>query len=207
MKRKGLLLVVSGPSGVGKGTICKALLKLRDDIHISVSVTTRPPRNGEKEGVNYFFKSQSEFEDMIQRGELLEYAKVYDNYYGTPKAFVMEQLEKGIDVLLEIDIQGALQVKGQYPEGVFVFILPPSMEELRNRIIGRGTETAEAIDKRFTAAYNEIDLLENYDYYVFNDRVDLATARLISIVEAERLRILPRFINELIREFKEESLC
>ena len=205
MKRKGLLLVVSGPSGVGKGTICKALMKLREDIVLSISMTTRAPRTGEVEGVNYFFTNREAFEGMIERGALLEYAKVYDNYYGTPKAFVMEQLEKGVDVLLEIDIQGALQVKAQYPEGIFIFILPPTMEELRNRIIGRGTETAEAIDKRFTAAYNEIDLIENYNYYIFNDRVDLATARLISIIEAERLRIRPQSVKELIREIKEES--
>ena len=205
MKRKGLLLVVSGPSGVGKGTICKALMKLREDIVLSISMTTRAPRTGEVEGVNYFFTNREAFEGMIERGALLEYAKVYDNYYGTPKAFVMEQLEKGVDVLLEIDIQGALQVKAQYPEGIFIFILPPTMAELRNRIIGRGTETAEAIDKRFTAAYNEIDLIENYNYYIFNDRVDLATARLISIIEAERLRIRPQSVKELIREIKEES--
>lgn len=207
MKRKGLLLVVSGPSGVGKGTICKALMKLREDIGLSISMTTRAPRAGEVEGVNYFFTNRDAFESMIQSGELLEYAKVYDNYYGTPKAFVMEQLEKGVDVLLEIDIQGALQVKEQYPEGVFVFILPPTMEELKNRIVGRGTESAEAIDKRFTAAYNEIDLMENYNYYIFNDRVDLATARLISIIEAERLRIRPQSAKELIRAIKEESKC
>ncbi len=204
MKRRGLLLVVSGPSGVGKGTICKALMKLREDIVLSISMTTRPPRPGETEGVNYFFTNHEGFESMIENGELLEYAKVYDNYYGTPKAFVMEQLEKGMDVLLEIDIQGALKVKEQYPEGVFIFILPPTMEELRNRIVGRGTETPEAIDKRFTAAYNEIDLMENYNYFIFNDRVDLATTRLISIIEAERLRIRPKFVKTLIREIKEE---
>lgn len=204
MKRRGLLLVVSGPSGVGKGTICKALMKLREDIVLSISMTTRPPRPGETEGVNYFFTNHQGFESMIENGELLEYAKVYDNYYGTPKAFVMEQLEKGMDVLLEIDIQGALKVKEQYPEGVFIFILPPTMEELRNRIVGRGTETPEAIDKRFTAAYNEIDLMENYNYFIFNDRVDLATTRLISIIEAERLRIRPKFVKTLIREIKEE---
>lgn len=204
MMRRGLLLVVSGPSGVGKGTICKALMKLREDIVLSVSMTTRAPRVGETEGVNYFFTDHETFEGMIEKGELLEFAKVYDNYYGTPKAFVMEQLEKGMDVLLEIDIQGALKVKEQYPEGVFIFILPPTMEELRNRIVGRGTETPEAIDKRFTAAYNEIDLMEKYNYFIFNDRVDLATTRLISIIEAERLRIRPKFVKTLIREIKEE---
>lgn len=204
MRRKGMLLVVSGPSGVGKGTICKALLKLREDIRLSVSMTTRQPRAGEIDGVNYHFTSSEKFESMILHGELLEHAKVYDNCYGTPKAFVMKQLNEGEDVLLEIDIQGALQVKKQYPEGVFVFVLPPSMEELRNRIVGRGTETAEVIDKRFTSAYNEIDLIENYDYCVVNDRVDFATEKLIHIIEAERLRIMPHYVKALIRDIKEE---
>lgn len=205
MIKKGLLLVVSGPSGVGKGTICKALLRKRDNIKLSVSMTTRQPRQGEVEGVNYCFTDVENFETMIQQGELLEFAKVYDNYYGTPKDFVMRQLANGEDVLLEIDIQGALKVKEQYPEGVYIFILPPSMDELRTRIVGRGTETNEVIDKRFMCAYNEIDSIANYDYCVVNDQVELATNRLISIIEAEHLRILPHYVKSLIREFKEES--
>lgn len=205
MKRRGLLIVVSGPSGVGKGTICKELFKSSDDIHLSVSVTTRAAREGEVHGKNYFFISKEAFQSMIENDELLEYAQVYDNYYGTPKGFVMDQLEQGRDILLEIDIQGALQVKERYPEGVFVFIVPPSMEELRNRIVGRGTETLEAINKRFSSAYDEIDLMSNYDYYIINDTVQKATKRLQCILEAERYRILPENVTELIQELKEEK--
>ncbi len=205
MKRRGLLIVVSGPSGVGKGTICKELFKSSDDIHLSVSVTTRAAREGEVHGKNYFFISKEAFQSMIENDELLEYAQVYDNYYGTPKGFVMDQLEQGRDILLEIDIQGALQVKDRYPEGVFVFIVPPSMEELRNRIVGRGTETLEAINKRFSSAYDEIDLMSNYDYYIINDTVQNATKRLQYILEAERYRILPENVTELIQELKEEK--
>lgn len=205
MKRRGLLIVVSGPSGVGKGTICKELFKSSDDIHLSVSVTTRAAREGEVHGKNYFFISKEAFQSMIENDELLEYAQVYDNYYGTPKGFVMDQLEQGRDILLEIDIQGALQVKERYQEGVFVFIVPPSMEELRNRIVGRGTETLEAINKRFSSAYDEIDLMSNYDYYIINDTVQNATRRLQCILEAERYRILPENVTELIQELKEEK--
>lgn len=205
MKRRGLLIVVSGPSGVGKGTICKELFKSSDDIHLSVSVTTRAAREGEVHGKNYFFISKEAFQSMIENDELLEYAQVYDNYYGTPKGFVMDQLDQGRDILLEIDIQGALQVKERYPEGVFVFIVPPSMEELRNRIVGRGTETLEAINKRFSSAYDEIDLMSNYDYYIINDTVQKATKRLQCILEAERYRILPENVTELIQELKEEK--
>lgn len=205
MKRRGLLIVVSGPSGVGKGTICKELFKSSDDIHLSVSVTTRAAREGEIHGKNYFFIGKEAFQSMIENDELLEYAQVYDNYYGTPKGFVMDQLELGRDILLEIDIQGALQVKERYPEGVFVFIVPPSMEELRNRIVGRGTETLEAINKRFSSAYDEIDLMSNYDYYIINDTVQKATKRLQCILEAERYRILPENVTELIQELKEEK--
>jgi len=135
MEKKGLLIVVSGPSGAGKGTICKEFLNSNQDVKISVSATTRKPRNGEVDGVNYFFISKDKFENMIGNNEFLEYARVYDNFYGTPKSAVLESLEKGEDVLLEIDIQGAKQIKEVYPEGVFVFILPPSLEELKNRIV------------------------------------------------------------------------
>lgn len=205
MKRRGLLIVVSGPSGVGKGTICKELFKSSDDIHLSVSVTTRAAREGEVHGKNYFFISKEAFQSMIENDELLEYAQVYDNYYGTPKSFVMDQLAQGRDILLEIDIQGALQVKDKYPEGVFVFIVPPSMEELRNRIVGRGTESLEVINKRFSSAYDEIDLMSNYDYYIINDTVQHATKKLQIILEAERYRILPQNVTKLIQELKEEK--
>ena len=149
-KHAGKLFILSGPSGAGKGTICKELLAQtsRDDVQLSVSMTTRNPRNGETEGASYYFVSKEEFLRKIEAGGLLEHAEVYGNYYGTPKQPVIEKLAAGIDVILEIDMQGALKVKENYPDGVFIFILPPSMSELRKRLTGRGTETAEAIEMR-----------------------------------------------------------
>ncbi len=204
MKRRGLLLVVSGPSGAGKGTICKELLDRRSEgITVSVSATTREPRAGEVEGVNYFFLEKSTFKTMIGEGEFLEHAQVYDNFYGTPKKFVMDELVAGRNVLLEIDIQGAMQVREKYPEGVFVFVLPPSMKELKNRIIGRGSETAESLEKRFSSAFSEIDFVKKYDYYIINDKVEKATDTLESIIDAESHRVVEN-IEELITEFKGE---
>ncbi|MGM0378246.1 MAG: guanylate kinase [Bacillota bacterium] len=200
MKRKGLLIVVSGPSGAGKGTICKALLKRRD-IDVSVSATTREPREGEIDGENYHFLTKDKFEEKIENDEFLEYAKVYDNYYGTPKEYVLEKISRGEDVLLEIDIQGALQVREKYPEGIFVFILPPSMEELKARIINRGSETKESLEKRFSSAYGEIKYLKKYDYFIINDIIEDATDTLISIIDAEKNRV-DEDVEDIISNFR-----
>lgn len=186
---KGFLLIVSGPAGTGKGTVCKELLERNKDIVYSVSATTRKPRKGEVDGVNYLFTEKEKFEDMIKKDEFLEYAYVHTNYYGTPRGFVMEQVENGEIVLLEIDVQGALQIKNNYDEAVFVFLLPPTMEELKNRIIKRGTESEEDIERRFKNAFKEIEFLGKYDYFVVNNKIEDAVLDIESIIKAERLRV------------------
>ena len=203
VKRKGLLLVVSGPSGAGKGTICKAILEQNDQIKLSVSATTRKPRNGEVHGVNYFFLEKEEFTSMIEKGEFLEYAQIYDNFYGTPKAAIMETLAKGQDVILEIEMQGARQVKKVYPEGIFIFVLPPSLKELKNRIVGRGTETAEELEKRFSCAFEEIKQIDDYDYFIFNKDVEKSVKELEAIISSEKNKVT-RYKNNIIETFKEE---
>ena len=203
INRKGLLLVVSGPSGAGKGTICKALLNKNDQIKLSVSATTRKPRTGEVHGVNYFFLEKEEVTTMIENGEFLEYAQIYDNFYGTPKAAIIECLEKGQDVILEIEMQGARQIKEVYPEGVFIFVLPPSLEELKSRIVGRGTETQEEIEKRFSCAFEEINQIVNYDYFIVNEDVDKSVNDIEAIICAEKNKVT-RYKNNIIDKFKEE---
>lgn len=185
---KGLLIVISGPSGAGKGTICKALMQ-ESDFWISVSATTRQPRAGEIDGVNYHFLTKEEFKKGIDLDDFLEYAEVYGNYYGTPKSKALQAIESGKDVILEIDIQGALKVKESYSEGVFIFILPPSMEELKNRIINRGSETPESLMTRFKSAYKEINYVSKYNYAVVNDTVEEAVKKIQSIIVAERCRV------------------
>ncbi|MDO5300990.1 MAG: guanylate kinase [Tissierellia bacterium] len=186
---KGFLLVLSGPSGSGKGTVSAALMEQNQEIQYSTSVTTRPPRVGEVDGENYFFKTKEEFEEMVAQDQLLEHAFVHTNYYGTPKEFVFQQIEKGEIVLLEIDVQGALQVKNKYKEAVFIFLLPPTMAELKQRIIGRGTETPEDIETRFTNAFKELDFVGEYDYFVVNDKLEQAVEDIEHIIAAERLRV------------------
>ncbi|HEY8361958.1 MAG TPA: guanylate kinase [Tissierellaceae bacterium] len=186
---KGFLLVISGPAGTGKGTVCKELLKRNKDIVYSVSATTRKPRIGEIDGVNYYFVTEEKFKSMIENDEFLEYAYVHTNYYGTPKKFVFEQIEKGEIVLLEIDVQGAMQIKKKFPEAVFIFLLPPTMEELKNRIVKRGTETEEDIKRRYENAFKELDFVDNYDYFVINDVVEDAVSDIESIIRAEKLKV------------------
>lgn len=186
---KGFLMVLSGPSGSGKGTVSQALINRRDDIIFSISATTRKPRVTEVDGENYFFLSEEQFKSMSDNNEFLESAYVHTNYYGTPKQFVLDQIEKGEIVLLEIDVQGALQIKKTLKEAVFIFLLPPTMDELKDRIIKRGTETEEDINRRFENAFKELDFVGEYDFFVVNDKVENAVNDIEAIIAAERLRV------------------
>ncbi len=185
----GFLLVLSGPSGSGKGTVSESLMKNNDDIIFSTSVTTRTPRPGEVNGENYFFASREEFEKMVENDELLEHAFVHTNYYGTPKKFVFDEIEKGEIVLLEIDVQGALQIKEKYKEAVFIFLIPPTMDELRSRLVKRDTETEDEIETRYKNAFKELDFVGEYDYFVINDVIDNAVKDIETIIAAEKLRV------------------
>ncbi|MCF6137050.1 guanylate kinase [Pseudalkalibacillus berkeleyi] len=187
-KERGILFVLSGPSGVGKGTVNRSLRKQWDGLEFSISVTTRKPREGEEDGVDYFFKSRDEFEKMIEQNELLEHAEYVGNYYGTPLQYVEKTLADGKDVLLEIEVQGALQVRKLVPEGVFIFLAPPSLDELRNRIVGRGTETEELIDNRMKVAKEELEMMDHYDYVVENDEIQAACDRIKAISIAEHCK-------------------
>lgn len=198
----GKLFIISGPSGTGKGTICKEVAG-DTDIVLSVSATTRPPRKGEVDGVNYYFLSEKEFVKCIDEDGFLEHAQVYGNFYGTPKKNVMECLSSGKDVLLEIDMQGAMQVKKNYPCGIFIFILPPSMKELRKRITGRGTESKEAIDLRLSQTLKEIEYIDQYDYCVVNGELGEAVKRVKAIILSEHSRVT-KDVDSLIRKYEEE---
>lgn len=200
MNNKGLLIVISGPSGVGKGTICREYMKNHEDCALSVSATTRPPREGEVHGESYFFMSHDEFRQKINDGGFLEHAVFCENYYGTPKEPVMQMLESGKNVILEIEVQGALQVLSHYPEAVFIFVIPPSVKELEERLRGRGTETDEVIAKRLDRAKAEFKYIEKYNYVLLNDTVDAALERLSSIISAEKC-IMSRNYNYLKEEF------
>mgnify|MGYP002764961887 FL=1 len=202
MKEKGLLLVISGFSGAGKGTVVKRLLELHNDYALSISATTRSPREGEQNGREYFFKSTEEFESMIDNSELIEYAKYVSNYYGTPKAYVEEQLEAGKNVILEIEIQGALNIKKMYPDAVLLFIMPPSAEELERRLVGRGTEDEATIKARLQRASDEAKGVENYNYIVINDKVDDCVETIHSIVNSEKRKAVNNM--SLINNIKEE---
>ena len=186
--KKGILLVMSGPSGAGKGTLC-ARLREQIPVALSISATTRAPRKGEQEGVNYFFMTQEEFKQKIHEDGFIEWAKVYDNYYGTPRKYVEDMLEAGQDVMLEIDPQGAKSVKLRIPDAVLVFIMPPSYKELERRIRGRGTETEEQIEKRLSCAVGEINTLAAYDYVIINPDIQAAVDNLKAIIAAERCKV------------------
>ena len=196
-QEKGLLIVLSGPSGVGKGTVRKAVFAQQDiNFEYSISATSRPKRPGEIDGVDYYFKTREEFEQMIKNGELLEYTEYVGNYYGTPVKYVQETLAAGKDVFLEIEVEGAKQVRKKFPDGLFIFLIPPSLSELENRIKNRGTESAELIRNRMHVAVEELKMMNLYDYVVENDKVENAVEKIKAIVIAEhcrRTRVEKRF--------------
>lgn len=189
IKDEGILLVVSGPSGAGKGTICSAVQEKYPDLEYSISMTTRAPRNGETEGVSYFFRTDEQFKKLVEEDAFLEYARVYDHYYGTPKKYVLDKIQAGRSVLLEIDIQGAMQVKKRYPKGVFVYIVPPSLEILSQRIHARGTDSEEVIQNRLAQITNELSMMHQYDYVVVNDVLEDAVHKTCAIIEAEKCKL------------------
>lgn len=198
LRKQGMLVVVSGPAGVGKGTLCRALFAKWPRLEYSVSVTTRPPRPGETEGKEYYFRSQDEFSEMINNNEFLEWAEFCGNFYGTPRFHVESVLNRNKTILLEIDTQGAKQVKQQFPEGVFIFITPPTLKALSERLHARGTESEEVIQLRLSAAVQELDYLHDYDYVVENDEVNAAVEKLKSIIIAEECSVKrkPFFLKE-----------
>ena len=203
MTERGLLIVFSGPSGVGKGTVRQEIFSTPDHkFEYSVSMTTRQKRRGEVDSVDYFFRTREEFEELIKNGQMLEYAEYVGNYYGTPLTYVNETLDKGIDVFLEIEVQGALQVKKKVPDGVFIFLTPPDLDELKDRLVGRGTDSEEVIRQRIERAKEEIALMREYDYAVVNDEVPLAAERVKRIIEAEHFRVdrvIGRY-NDMIKD-------
>ncbi|TMN23527.1 guanylate kinase [Lentibacillus cibarius] len=188
MDENGILFVLSGPSGVGKGTVRKKLFERADDLAYSISMTTRERRAGEQDGVDYFYKTHEQFEKLIADNELLEHARFVNNYYGTPRKYVEDTLAAGKDIFLEIEVQGAMQVKENFPKGVFIFLFPPSLEELKDRIMSRATESPDAVLKRLKEARSEIEMMDAYDYVVVNDDVERAVTKIQSIIQSEHCR-------------------
>ncbi len=195
---KGTLIVLSGPSGCGKGTVLKEYMKDRNDVFLSVSATTRAPRPGEEDGVNYYYLTKEEFEEKIANDGMLEYASYCDNYYGTPKDKVYEKLDAGINVILEIEVQGAMKVKERCPEAVLVFILPPSLKELENRLKGRGTEDENTVQKRLDKAFEEIKMADKYDYLIVNNVVEDAADDFDAVVRSQQLKTNKEIIEEVL---------
>ncbi len=204
--KKGKLVVISGPSGTGKGAICNQLVSKNKNISLSVSLTTRSPRKNEEDGREYHFITKEKFEEEIKNGGILEYANVYGigNYYGTPKDKVFEQLDQGKDVILEIDVEGGKQVRNNYQETLLIFIIPPTKAELRKRIVGRGTEANDIIDKRLKEATREIEEALEYDYLIINDKIDNAVSQIEAILVAEKARIKEENFDKM-KSFKEEE--
>ena len=202
-KSKGVLAVVSGFSGAGKGTVMKRLLEKYDDCALSISVTTRKPREGEVDGRDYFFRTKEEVEAMIEAAELLEYAQYVENYYGTPRSYVEEMLSKGKNVILEIEIQGAMKIKEKIPDTVLIFVTPPTIQELKNRLVGRGTETQDVIESRLKRASEEAEGIESYDYLLVNDVVEDCVDELHEIILSERRRASRN--EEFIRTIQKDS--
>lgn len=206
MTKRGMLIVLSGPSGVGKGTVRKAIFdQPGNDFQYSISMTTRKPRPGEVNGKDYFFVSKEEFEQKIQAGEMLEYAKYVDNYYGTPLKWINDTLDAGKDVFLEIEVNGAMQVRSKSPNDVFIFLTPPDLMELKQRLIHRGTDSMEVINKRIKKAFGEIEMMQNYDYAVVNDEVPNAVEKVKEIIRSERLRVrrvMPDYLEMLGESMK-----
>ena len=202
MGEKGILMVISGFSGAGKGTLVRALMQEYDQYALSVSMTTRAPREGERDGVEYFFTDREHFEETIRAEGLIEYASYCGNYYGTPRAYVEEQLSRGQNVILEIEIQGALKIKEKFPESVLIFVTPPSAAELKRRLLGRGTESTEVIGKRLARAVEESDGIEAYDYIVVNDKLETCVEEIHRLVDAARRAPVRR--KALIAKIKEE---
>ena len=203
-KKRGTLIVISAPSGAGKGTVISNLLEKENNLWLSVSATSRAPRTNDIEGETYYFYSKEEFENKIKEGYFLEYAEYAGNYYGTPKKIIEEKLNEGIDVILEIEIQGAMQIKNLIPESIFIFIMPPTLEELKRRLVGRNTDSKEKIIERFKIAYKEINEVSKYNYVVVNDEVDNVVRKIQAIIKAEKCRV--DRIEEVLLSNEEEYI-
>ena len=205
MNKKGILIILSGFSGVGKGTVVKRLLSDYDNYALSISATTRKPREGEEEGISYFFKSKEKFEKMIEEDAFIEYARYVENYYGTPKAYVQEQLDAGKDVILEIEIQGALKVKEKYPDALMLFLVPPDAQILKNRLLGRGTETAEVVRDRLKRAAQEARDMGSYEYIVVNDDLDTCVKQVHALIQSAHCK--KSHNTEFIKELQQDMNC
>lgn len=203
-RNMGTLIVISAPSGAGKGTVINKLLEKNDNLWLSVSATSRIPRDNDIEGKTYYFYSKEEFEEKIKEGYFLEYALYAGNYYGTPKEFIGSKLDNGIDVILEIEIQGVMQIKELVPEALFIFIMPPTLEELKRRLVGRNTDSKDKIIERFKIAYKEINEVSKYNYVVVNDEVDNAVSKIEAIIKAEKCRV--DRIEEVLLNNEEEYI-